>query len=254
MSWIRPLVRCLESGLAHTGHVLYWQPRALTNNAAAGLHASFELVCAHLLMTKPNPVFLEIGANDGVTTDPLFPFIKSYGWRGVMVEPVPRTFERLAENYAVYPQVQLVNAAIGAQDGEQTIYAAKEFPGQFERASLYSSFRKEVILKQVDWVPNIAKEIEEFRVPCYTLSTLLEKTRIGSVDILQIDTEGYDAQIIKMVDFERLNPAVIQFEHANLSKAEIEDCAQLLIGRGYKIGRDALDYIAYRPLASFGWR
>lgn len=254
METLRKLYRRLEPHFAQTGYQLRWQPPSLIANPEAELFASFELVCAHLMLTKPDPVFLEIGANDGVTIDPLKPFIERFGWRGVMVEPVPRTFAKLAANYAAYPQVQLVNAAVGKTDGQQTIYAVKEFAGQFERASLYASLRKEVVLSQTKWVPNVANEIEEIQVPCYTLNTLLAKTGIGNVDILQVDTEGYDAEIIKMIDFERLNPSIIQFEHDNISKEEMEDCARLLISRGYKMTRDSLDTMAYRPMESMGWR
>lgn len=254
MSLIRSLFRRVEPRLARAGYHVRWQPRAVSDHPDSELFVSFEHLCAHLLLSKQDLVFLEIGANDGVTIDPLWPFVQRYGWRGIMVEPIPATFQKLATNYAAHPQVHLVNAAIGHSDGEQTIYAVKEHPGQVERANLYASFRKDVVLSQVRYVPNVENEIEELRVPCYTLSTLLDKTQIGNIDILQIDTEGFDAEILKMVDFVRLNPSLIQFEHTNLSKSEIDACARLLIERGYKVAWDSLDMIGYRPIDSLGWR
>lgn len=254
MSLIRQMAQRVESRLARTGYTVRWQPPSLAASPQSELLASFEFVCAHLHTLKPDPVFLEIGANDGVTIDPLRPFVERFGWRGVMVEPIPQTFHKLTANFADYPQVKLVNAAIGKQDGEQTIYTVREQPGQSDHGSLYASFRKEAVLSQVRWIPDVAERIEELRVPCYTLSTLLDETQIGPVDILQIDAEGYDAEILKMVDFDRLNPSIIQFEHTMLSKAEIEECARMLILRGYKLTRDPLDMIAYRPPASLGWR
>ncbi len=34
--------------------------------------------------------FIQIGANDGVTNDPIHDLVKSYHWKGVLVEPLPR--------------------------------------------------------------------------------------------------------------------------------------------------------------------
>ena len=38
------------------------------------------------------------------------------------------------------------------------------------------------------------------------------------VDLLQIDTEGYDADIIFMFDFEEYHPRLVQYEHIHLSE------------------------------------
>ena len=40
-------------------------------------------------------VFVQIGSNDGVTSDPLQYFVDRYAWSGILVEPVPHVFERL---------------------------------------------------------------------------------------------------------------------------------------------------------------
>lgn len=41
------------------------------------------------------PWFLQIGANDSATHDPLHELIRARGWRGALVEPNPAAFERL---------------------------------------------------------------------------------------------------------------------------------------------------------------
>ena len=43
--------------------------------------------------------FLQIGAFDGESRDPLFQAVRKYGLNGVLVEPQKPTFERLCENY-----------------------------------------------------------------------------------------------------------------------------------------------------------
>ena len=56
-----------------------------------------------------------------------------------------------------------------------------------------------------------------------------------------------------MIDFEKIRPAIIQFEHANMDKAAREEAATLLIRAGYRLFSDPLDTIAYRAPEYFGW-
>ena len=64
---------------------------------------------------RPDFFFVNVGANDGVINDPIYPFIAKYGWRGIAVEPVPHVFERLRVNYRAFPDVVLEQVAISDQ-------------------------------------------------------------------------------------------------------------------------------------------
>src|SRR5690348_13962179 len=64
------------------------------------------------LMSDPT-IFIQIGSNEGVmSTDPLCALILKEHWQGVLIEPVPRIFEKLKENYAGCPQLHFENVAI----------------------------------------------------------------------------------------------------------------------------------------------
>jgi hypothetical protein len=46
--------------------------------------------CLDLSRILPNPVFVKIGANDGVTGDPCSDILlANLNWRGLLIEPVP---------------------------------------------------------------------------------------------------------------------------------------------------------------------
>ena len=237
-----------------SGYWISWRPPVLLTNTDTGLSFDLEFVIAHLMLRKRDLFFIQIGANDGVSNDPLFRFVNEYGWRGILVEPLPEVFELLKKNYAGKANLKFVNAAISEQDGFRTLYTVRIDTDTFSLAHEFSSFRKEVVAQQTTWVPDIAERIEETRVKCISLDTLLKEADGNEVDILQVDTEGYDLEILKMIDFSRLHPPIICYEHCNLNKAEQQAAAQLLIGHGYRLTRDNLDTIAYRPLATFGWR
>ena len=67
-----------------------------------------------------------------------------------------------------------------------------------------------------------------------------------TIDLLQIDVEGYDYEIIKMIDFERVKPLIIHFEHGHLPIEQFEECLEVLIKQGYAISvEDGGDTTAY---------
>ncbi len=56
--------------------------------------------------------FLDVGAYDGVTYSNTRALAER-GWRGVLVEPDPRSFSRLLENCREFPDLVLANMALG---------------------------------------------------------------------------------------------------------------------------------------------
>lgn len=68
--------------------------------------------------------FVQIGANCGKNTfgcavggDPIWSYATMCGWRGVVVEPVSYVFKKLCKNYARWPQVLPLRAAISDAPG-----------------------------------------------------------------------------------------------------------------------------------------
>jgi FkbM family methyltransferase len=212
----------------------------------ATLDFSFAFAAARVMLDRKDIYFIEIGANDGVSNDPVFPFIRDHGWAGLMVEPLPHAFHLLEENMRPYPGVTPVLAALSDSDGERALYTVKVEQASFEKSHQFSSFSREVIEKQTQFEPGIAKIIEQTMVPTLSWPSLLARTGGATVDVLQVDAEGYDAEIIRMIDFSNFRPRLIQYEHCNLTKADQEDIARRLLALGYKLAMTPLDVIALR--------
>ena len=49
-------------------------------------------------------------------------------------------------------------------------------------------------------------------VPCLTFDSLVSKHGVTAVDLVQMDTEGYDFEIVKLIDLDRLRPRLIMYE------------------------------------------
>ena len=61
------------------------------------------------------------------------------------------------------------------------------------------------------------------------------------LDLLQIDTEGFDAEIIRMFPFEICTPALIHFESKHIEKKDLEKLLQQLLDLNYLVARDGAE-------------
>jgi hypothetical protein len=67
------------------------------------------------------------------------------------------------------------------------------------------------------------------------------------VDLLQIDAEGYDAEIIRLFDVPTRRPAIVRYEHKHLPQDIQEQTVAALIEQGYLLYLSAEDTLAYCP-------
>jgi FkbM family methyltransferase len=195
--------------------------------------------------------FIQIGANDAMQGDQLHEFVVSNGWRGIMVEPVKYVFDRLAGHYGGRADLILENAAVAAADGFQEFYHLAEtdddVPAWYDQIG---SFSRETILKHAGDIPGLEQRIVAARVPCLTFQSLCDKHGVERIDLLYIDTEGYDFEIIKTVDFARRKPLFIVYEHKHLSDADRAACLGLLRAAGYETLEDGGDTLCLDAAAA----
>lgn len=194
----------------------------------------------------PQARFIQVGSNDGVQLDPLRVNILKGGWSGIMIEPVPYVFQRLQRNYGQLSNVTLENLAIADRDGSLPFYylaKATDRTGLPKWYDALGSFRKEVILSHRDSIPDIEQRLTCENVPCATFDSLCAKHGITHLDLIHIDTEGYDYEIIKRIDFDRLRPRLLIFECKHLGDAKAE-CYDYLERQGFALIEEGLDAIA----------
>ena len=67
--------------------------------------------------------FIQIGANDGVSGDPIYRFIQEFDWTGILVEPQKEVFDtKLQILYGTNPKIHLENVAVAEEYGHMTLY------------------------------------------------------------------------------------------------------------------------------------
>jgi FkbM family methyltransferase len=196
--------------------------------------------------TYPAARFVQIGANDGVMSDPLHAFVVKTAWRGILVEPVPYLFERLRRNYPARPGLVFENVAIAAEPGQRPFYYLRETVGDSALPDWHAglgSFLREVVVKHAGDIPDLEDRLVVQDVPCLTFAGLCQRHGFDQVDLLHMDTEGYDYEIIKTIDFTRYRPRLLVYEHHHLSPADRVECLQRLQAAGYECIGEGLDAI-----------
>jgi FkbM family methyltransferase len=197
---------------------------------------------------RPDAFFIQIGAHDGTQLDPLNDQIERRAWRGLMMEPVPYVFERLQARHASNPRIVLENAALASSDDCRTLYYLPESsdPGLPTWYDALASFRRDVLLKHATWIPDIEERVSEITVACMTFDSLCQKHGVERVDIVQIDTEGYDFEVIKLIDLERYRPTLVMSEHIHLDPETLDACLGHMSRYGYEHFRGDLDMVFLR--------
>ncbi|MCC6487130.1 MAG: FkbM family methyltransferase [Candidatus Hydrogenedentes bacterium] len=143
-------------------------------------------------------------------------------------------------------------AAVGLQDGTAPFYAIKNIADLPEAVRGLGSFSRDVILAHKVVIPNIESLMERITVPTITIMGLLQKYSVERLDLLQLDTEGYDFELLKMLDFKAVKPAIIHFEHVHLSSVDWSAACNLLASNEYRLAQVGPDTIAYRQFRRLG--
>ena len=237
---------------AQLGHLGYSVQRLPTpaDDPQFALEVGFEYVLAHYLAGRIDArpfFFLQIGANDGVGDDPLREHVRSGAWQGILLEPQALPFARLLDNYADVEGLRFVNAAVAAQSGTRRLYVLQDQEGvTIDSMSGTASFRAETLRSPREKLDIPGSRIGSVEVESTTFSEVLRDVRY--LDLLQIDAEGYDLELLKLFDFDRIRPAIVRFEHRHLDRLELDEAFELLACHGYRMVCEEYDTTAYAPM------
>src|SRR5262249_20570716 len=128
-------------------------------------------------------IFFDVGANDGQT---ITRARHNFGsCRIIAFEPHPKTFGQLTSNMASIPNVEFLNVALGSEIGEKAMFE-------------YDSSVINSLLPNAPFAVRFNKDAsKQIRVDCTTIDRFCSDRRIKKIDILKIDTEGFDFDVLK---------------------------------------------------------
>ncbi len=219
----------------------------------------------------PGFTFANVGASDGVASDPIFPLAERLGARGVAAEPVPYVYARLAANYAHMPEVRCEQVAVSDRSGtERMWFVDPDVGGLAYVTQAIGSLDRDHLVETIEaanlraadigptapihpghrgaaplpagegWPDDVLDHVRSVEVEVVTFDGLLARAGLDHVDMVNIDIEGRDFDVFRSIDWERWRPRVLVLETYHMSEAE----------RG--VVDDALGPLGLRRVTGFG--
>lgn len=155
------------------------------------------------IIGKRDGFFIEAGAHDGFTQSNTYWLERFRGWRGLLVEPMP---EMAAEARLSRPEATVVQCAL--------------VPAGDPRTQIRMRFGDLMSMvdgaKEADW-PSLGttlgwRDPYEIDVDARSLSSILDEIGATEVDLLSLDTEGFEGPALQGLDLERHAPRYLLVE------------------------------------------
>lgn len=174
-----------------------------------------EIVVLYLKMEKFDLVL--IGAHNGSGLEELILEQKN---KVLLIEPVNYNLQSLKNRFKNINNIFFENVGVSDEKKQIKFYYVKESSvkklgkewgtgiGSFKKKHLLDHHRKRFKI--------IESDIEEVNVKIVVFNDLVEKYNISEIEYLFIDTEGYDYQIIKSIDFNNIKINKVKFEYKHL--------------------------------------
>lgn len=169
--------------------------------------------------------FLDIGANNGVT----FSNVRALalkGWKGVMIEPSPKAFERLKTLYNGHKGFYLYSVAIGDHNGKAILQESGPLCSAADVGLVSSVNASEVNRWANHRAPGVnSVTFDAVEVPMFKWKTFLNRlksTKIKAFDFVSLDCEGMDLEILSQMDLTEVSAICLEWNSKPELKLEFE--------------------------------
>jgi FkbM family methyltransferase len=188
--------------------------------------------------------FVQIGANDGIKNDPIFPYVRKYQWRGILVEPLPNLFEKLVVNYEADKALVFENVGIGDKNEEMNFYYLPPEYNYPDWLQQIGTFDKNAIEFNLSNFPEVIGKVEARKIKVITLKELFKKNEISKIDLLIVDAEGFEYKILRQLSELPEKPSYILFEWGCMKEDVRNALFDLLRELEYKLYSGGGDVLA----------
>ena len=198
-------------------------------------------------LQKKNYKIIQIGANDGITGDPINRFIKDFNKSITYMgfEPQILQFNQLKKNYQNFDNFYFINQCVGKEDKTKFYYLNKRYQDLCKKKNwrftggTNSLIKENLSSRLIKKNLNPEDYVESLQVEVLPLKKSIEKNyeniieNFIEIDLLQIDAEGYDDEVIYNSSIDFFKPKYINFEYKNLSKTKLENLIKFLNNNHY---------------------
>jgi len=207
------------------GAALTYDHRSRSVNVSYAQQGEDLIVSSILWYLKiDRPRYLDIGAADPTIGNNTYLFY-SRGFRGVLVEPNPSSCRELRR---MRPGDSVLEAGIGASDGEADYYVMSGRFGEDGTLNTFSKAQADSLVASGEWrIGRILK------MRLWNINRVMQEHFGGAPDFISIDTEGLDLEILSSLDFGRYRPAVICAEVLTARNGVENRIGELMRSQGY---------------------
>lgn len=163
------------------------------------------------ILNMQDGIFIEVGAHDGLFQSNTKLLEDYYGWRGILIEPSEIVFNKLIHNR---PLARCFNCALGTFE-EHGTYAYGDFDGH-AMSSLTGRLNR----------PKTCK------VYMRSLQSILDECGVNHIHFFSLDTEGYELNILKGIDF---NKTTFDYLLIEIYPHLYSDTVSFLDSKGYAL-------------------
>ena len=153
-------------------------------------------------------IFIQIGTNDG--NDMFRKYVEYFNPKKViLVEPNSELVKKIKENYFFYKgDLVILNCAINTKNEDVTLYRSKLWGHETPHFSL---------VPMNNWGESL-HDLISLKSKSITFDYLCSLHNINHINLLQVDTEGFDAEIINSIDLNKIKIDLLRFEEWPFSK------------------------------------
>jgi len=202
------------------------------------------LFCLHKEITT----IIQIGANDGVWNDPINKFIETHDKKIIYLgfEPQINPFEKLKQNYSSFENFYFINECVGKECDFSFYILNQKFIDYCKKNNINTSYGINSLVKEnlrkriIKYHSNPDDYIDNYTVKVRPLKNAIEThylenlNKFINLDLLQIDTEGYDDEVIYNSSIDFFKPKYINFESKNLTEIQLKNLINFLKKKNYR--------------------
>lgn len=159
------------------------------------------------ILRKRDGVFLDLGANDGISISNSYFFEKNLNWTGICIEPIDELFEMLLSKRNCI----CLNCGVWSQTTTLQFYRAKGYSEML--SGIIESFNNDHFIRLQKEIKEFGGNLEIVEINVRSLNEILKENNIYNIDFCSIDTEGSEFEILRALDFDKYKIKIIAVEN-----------------------------------------
>lgn len=169
---------------------------------------------------KRDAYFFDVGCNDPIRFSNSYFFEKFFGFKTIAIDPLIEYQKKWSSHR---PGAKFIPVAVGDEEGVSVLHVP-DINSMYD--DMFSSIKS--IDSKVSHTCSVQRVVE-----CRTLENIFESLGIDCVDIISIDVEGFEMNVLKGINFEKVSIKCFLVENNTKSLFGADDVREYLKGKGY---------------------